>query len=90
MLLAGFPDLRIDVHTRIGEADTVVARLTVSGTNLGDYRGLPEPTNQHFETETETEVVAIFRLADGNVAEIHGTADRLGMLVPLGIVPDIG
>jgi predicted ester cyclase len=86
MLLAGFPDLRIDVHALIGEADTVVARLTVSGTNLGDYRGLPEPTNQHFEIEA----VAIFRLDNGKVAEIHGTADRLGMLVQLGILPDIG
>jgi steroid delta-isomerase-like uncharacterized protein len=86
MLVAAFPDLRIDVHELIGEADTVVARLTVSGTNLGEYRGLPEPTNQHFETEA----VAIFGLDNGKVAEIHGTADRLGMLVQLGILPDIG
>ena len=75
-LVAAFPDLRIDVHELIGEADTVVARLTVSGTNLGEYRGLPEPTNRHFETEA----VAIFRLADNKVAEIRGTADRLGKI----------
>jgi steroid delta-isomerase-like uncharacterized protein len=86
MLVSAFPNLRIDVHELIGEADTVVARLTVSGTNLGAYRGLPEPSNQHFETEA----VAIFRLDNGKVAEIHGTADRLGMLVQLGILPDIG
>ena len=86
MLLAGFPDLRIAIHDLIGEADTVVARLTVSGTNLGEYRGLPQPTNQRFEMEA----VAIFRLEHGTVAEIHGTADRLGMLVQLGILPDIG
>jgi predicted ester cyclase len=86
MLLAGFPDLRIAIHDLIGEIDTVVARLTVSGTNLGEYRGLPQPTNQRFEMEA----VAIFRLEHGTVAEIHGTADRLGMLVQLGILPDIG
>jgi steroid delta-isomerase-like uncharacterized protein len=86
MLLVGFPDLRIDVRQLIGEADTVVARLTVAGTNLGEYRGLPQPTNQRFEIEA----VAIFRLAEGKVAEVHGTADRLGMLVQLGILPDIG
>ncbi len=86
MLLAGFPDLRIAIHDLIGEADTVVARLTVSGTNLGEYRGLPQPTNQRFEMEA----VAIFRLEHGTVVEIHGTADRLGMLVQLGILPDIG
>jgi len=86
MLLVGFPDLRIDVQELIGENDTVVARLTVSGTNLGEYRGLPQPTNQRFEMEA----VAVFRLEDGRVNEIHGTADRLGMLVQLGILPDIG
>jgi predicted ester cyclase len=86
MLLTGFPDLRITVHELIGEADTVVARMTVSGTNLGEYRGLPQPTNQRFETEA----IAIFRLDGGKVTEIRGTADRLGMLVQLGILPDIG
>ena len=45
MLLVGFPDLRLDVHELIGEVDSVVVRLTVSGTNLGEYRGLPQPTN---------------------------------------------
>jgi steroid delta-isomerase-like uncharacterized protein len=86
MLLVAFPDLRIDVHDLIGEEETVAATMTVSGTNLGEYRGLPQPTNQRFEMEA----VAIFRLEDGKVAEIHGTADRLGMLVQLGILPDIG
>jgi steroid delta-isomerase-like uncharacterized protein len=86
MLLIGFPDLRLDVHELVGEGDSVVVRLTVSGTNLGEYRGLPQPTNQRFEMEA----VAIFRLEDGKVAEIRGAADRLGMLVQLGILPDIG
>jgi hypothetical protein len=33
---------------------------------------------------------AILRIADGRVAELRGTADRLGMLTQLGILPDIG
>jgi hypothetical protein len=30
------------------------------------------------------------RIADGRVVELRGTADRLGMLTQLGILPDLG
>jgi ketosteroid isomerase-like protein len=43
-------------------------------TNTGDYRGLPAPTQQHFESEA----IAILRIADGRVAEVRGTATALG------------
>jgi steroid delta-isomerase-like uncharacterized protein len=86
MLLQGFPDLLLRTEELIAEGDQVVARFTMSGTNTGDYRGLPAPTQQHFESEA----IAILRIADGKVAEVRGTADRLGMLTQLGILPDIG
>ena len=86
MLLQGFPDLHLTVEELIAEGDRVVARLTMSGTNTGDYRGLPQPTQQHFESEA----VAILTIADGRVAEVRGTADRMGMLTQLGILPDLG
>ena len=86
MLLHGFPDLHLTVEELIAEGDRVVARLTMSGTNTGDYRGLPQPTQQHFESEA----VAILTIADGRVAEVRGTADRMGMLTQLGILPDLG
>jgi steroid delta-isomerase-like uncharacterized protein len=86
MLLEGFPDLHIEVEELLAEAERVAARLTLSGTNTGNYRGLPAPTRQHFECEA----VAIVRISDGKVAELRGTADRLGMLTQLGLLPDIG
>jgi predicted ester cyclase len=86
MLLEGFPDLHLSTEELIAEGDQVVARFTLSGTNTGDYRGLPAPTQQHFESEA----IAILRVAAGRVVEIRGTADRLGMLTQLGILPDIG
>jgi steroid delta-isomerase-like uncharacterized protein len=86
MLFAGFPDLTIRIEELIAEADHVMARLVMSGTNTGDYRGLPEPTNRHFENEA----IAIFTIDNGKVREIRGTADRLSMLIQLGILPDIG
>jgi predicted ester cyclase len=86
MLLRGFPDLHLTTQELLAEGDQVVARFTMSGTNTGDYRGLPAPTQQRFQSEA----IAIMRIADGRVAEIRGTADRLGMLTQLGILPDIG
>jgi steroid delta-isomerase-like uncharacterized protein len=85
-LLQGFPDLKLTSEELLAEGDQVVARFTMSGTNTGDYRGLPAPTGQHFESEA----IAILRIADGKVAELRGTADRLRMLTQLGILPDIG
>jgi predicted ester cyclase len=86
MLLQAFPDLHLTTQELLAEGDKVVARFTMSGTNAGDYRGLPAPTQQYFESEA----IAILRIADGRVAELWGTADRLGMLSQLGILPDLG
>jgi predicted ester cyclase len=86
MLLQAFPDLHLTTQELLAEGDKVVARFTMSGTNTGDYRGLPAPTQQYFESEA----IAILRIADGRVAELWGTADRLGMLTQLGILPDLG
>jgi predicted ester cyclase len=86
MLLQGFPDLHLTTQELLAEGDKVVARFIMSGTNTGDYRGLPVPTRQYFESEA----IAILRIADGRVAELWGTADRLGMLTQLGVLPDLG
>jgi predicted ester cyclase len=86
MLLQGFPDLHLTTQELLAEGDKVVARFIMSGTNTGDYRGLPAPTRQYFESEA----IAILRIADGRVAELWGTADRLGMLTQLGVLPDLG
>lgn len=85
-LMHAFPDLRIEIGELLSAGDRVVARLTLAGTNLGDYRGLPAPTNRH----AQWEAIAIFRIAGKKIAEIHGCADRLGLLTQLGILPDIG
>ena len=86
LLLAAFPDFRCRIDDLLSDGDRVVARLTLSGTNTGDYRGLPAPTGRH----ARWEAIAIFRVAAGRVAEIWGCADRMGMLTQLGILPDLG
>jgi steroid delta-isomerase-like uncharacterized protein len=86
MLFEAFPDLHAAVQQLIAEGDTVVARLWLSGTNTGDYRGLPEPTRR----KAGWRAILVFRLADGKITEIGGVADRMKMLTELGILPDIG
>jgi predicted ester cyclase len=86
LLLKGFPDLHLGTQDLLAEGDKVVVRVTMSGTNTGDYRGLPAPTQQYFESEA----IAILRIANGRIAELWGTADRLRMLTQLGIIPDLG
>jgi predicted ester cyclase len=86
MLFGAFPDLRADVQHLVGEGDHLAVRFHLSGTNTGDYRGLPGPTLRH----AEWDAMALFRVADGKIAEVWGVADRMGMLTQLGILPDLG
>ena len=82
MLLRGFPDLHITVEELVAEG----GQVHDVGHQHRDYRGLPAPTQQRFQSEA----IALLRIADGKVADIRGVADRLGMLTQLGILPDLG
>ena len=84
--LRAFPDFRCRVDELLTIGDRVIARLTLAGTNTGDYRGLPAPTGKC----ARWEAIAIFRIADGTIAEVWGSADRLGLLTQLGILPGLG
>jgi predicted ester cyclase len=86
MLFTAFPDLYADVRQVVDDGDCVAVRFELSGTNTGDYRYLPAPTGRL----AVWEAIGIFRIADGKIAEIWGTADRLGMLTQLGLLPDLG
>jgi predicted ester cyclase len=86
MFFDGFPDFRTDLEQVVADGDQVAARFHLSGTNTGNYRGLPAPTQRH----AEWDAMALFRIAGGRIAEVWGVADRMGMLTQLGILPDIG
>jgi steroid delta-isomerase-like uncharacterized protein len=82
MMRGAFPDYRFDIEDLIAEGDKVVARLTVSGTHLGEMMGLA-PTGKHVRTSG----IEVFRLQDGRLAEHWATFDALGMLQQLGLRP---
>lgn len=78
-----FPDLRAIVEDEIAEGDTVVQRLTLSGTHEGEFLDLP-PTGKH----ATWQVLAIQRIGpDGMVAEHWSSWDQLGLLRQLSARP---
>ncbi|MFF0476891.1 ester cyclase [Streptomyces sp. NPDC004284] len=81
-LLRAFPDLHVTIEETVAEGDRVVSRNTVTGTHLGEYRGLP-PTGKPVSYGE----IFIFRFEDGRIAEIRGVVDVLTQLRQVGALP---
>jgi predicted ester cyclase len=79
-----FPDFRMDVADVIAEADKVVGYFKCSGTNQGEWRGLP-PSGRRFENVDE---VYIFRVRDGRLdSAVAVVEDNLTRIRQLGLSP---
>ena len=84
MYMAAFPDLRFDPEDVIVSGDKVVARVKCSGTNSGDFMGMPA-TGRHVEVDA----VDIIRFGDDGLAHEHwGVFDGLAMMQQLGAIPE--
>jgi steroid delta-isomerase-like uncharacterized protein len=82
-LRRAFPDLCAILEDEIAEGDTVVQRLTLSGTHVGTFLGVP-PTGRR----ASWQVVAILHLnPDGKITEQRILADHLGVLQQIGALP---
>jgi steroid delta-isomerase-like uncharacterized protein len=80
----GFPDLSHPEIDLVGEGDTVVARLTGTGTQEGEFMGI-EPTG---ETMRMTGM-EMYRIEDGKIDEAWLNVDMLGLLQQLGAVEGV-
>ena len=78
---AAFPNARFHVDDMIGEDDKVVTRFTVTGTHLGEFRGVP-PSGRDISVHG----IWIHRLENGRIVEGRdwGQADWLGLLRQIG------
>jgi len=78
------PDFKYRIKRLVAEDDYVVAYCTSSGThNRGNWLGFPPRGGKlHFD------VVDIFRVQDGKIAEHWDVADRLTLFTQLGVVKD--
>jgi steroid delta-isomerase-like uncharacterized protein len=79
---AAFPDLKITVDKQVAEGDLVAVRWTARGTNTGAGNGIPA-TGRAVEITGTT----LFRIADGRIAEEWTSADSLGLMKQLGLLP---
>jgi steroid delta-isomerase-like uncharacterized protein len=82
VLLQAFPDVEVTEEDVIAEGDKVVFRQTVTGTHLGDFRGIPATGRRVTYNE-----IFIVRFAGGRIAEIWGVVDSLTQLRQLGAIP---
>lgn len=76
-----FPDYSGTTDAMIAEGDTVAVRYTVSGTHTDEFHDV-EPTGHTVEWTG----LAMYRIADGHIAEIWIEEDRLGLLEQLEAV----
>lgn len=80
---AAFPDLRMEPEEVIASGDRTVARVRVSGTQDGDFMGMP-PSGRR----AEVKLIDIMRFDDaGLITEHWGVADMLSLLHQLGLIP---
>ena len=78
-----FPDFKFTTDDIIAEGDKVVVRSTWSGTQKGEFMGIP-PTGKRVSFE----VIDIVRIADGKVQEHWGRMDEMGLMRQLGVIPE--
>lgn len=86
MYIAAFPDLRMEAEDVIASGDKVVARVRCTGTNTGDFMGMPATGKS-----VDVEAVDIIRFGDDGLAYEHwGVFDAMGMMQQLGAIPAPG
>jgi steroid delta-isomerase-like uncharacterized protein len=83
MMLAAFPDMRMDVKDLIASGDKAVARLRVSGTHKGAFMGIPATGKS-----VSVNLIDITRFGDDGLAREHwGVVDQLALMQQLGVIP---
>jgi steroid delta-isomerase-like uncharacterized protein len=83
IMLAAFPDMRMDVQDSFASGDKAVARLRISGTHQGEFMGIPATGKP-----VSVNLIDITRFGDDGLAREHwGVADQLAMMQQLGVIP---
>jgi steroid delta-isomerase-like uncharacterized protein len=79
MLYAAFPDLRHAIVEQIGENDTAVTLLTVRGTHLGSFLGIPSTGKEIVFTD-----IIVTRFREGKIVQLGAQFDALSLFAQLG------
>ena len=79
---SAFPNSAATIEDMIEEGDKVVTRWVTRGTHEGHYMGVP-PTQK----EVIVSGIAIYRIADGKIAESWINGDMMGLMQQIGAFP---
>lgn len=83
MLIAAFPDFRMDIEDVIASGDKAVARVRVTGTHKGEFMGIPATGKS-----AAVNLIDITRFGDDGLAREHwGVSDQLALMQQLGVIP---
>ena len=82
MLRSAFPDFKATIEHLIAEGDKAVLSMTWTGTQQGEFMGVPSTGKS-----MSIGVIDIFRLAEGKFVEHWGQTDMMGMMQQLGAIP---
>ena len=81
IMLAAFPDYQTVIEDILGEGDKVAARIRMSGTNTGEFMGIPATGKR-----VEFTGMYIARIANGKIVEHWGEEDGVSLLQQLGVL----
>jgi steroid delta-isomerase-like uncharacterized protein len=81
-LRSAFPDFKATIDDILAEGDKVVIRMTWSGTQKGEFMGVPATGKR-----VSIGVIDIIRITDGKAVEHWGQMDSMGLMQQLGAIP---
>ena len=83
MQLVAFPDVRMDAQDILSSGAKVVARVRYTGTNRGDFMGMPASGKK-----VDVQLIDMFLFGDDGLVHEHwGVMDALALMQQLGAVP---
>jgi steroid delta-isomerase-like uncharacterized protein len=84
MLMSAFPDVRFEAEDIIESGDKVVARARITGTNKGDFMGVPASGKP-----IDIQAIDIVRFGDDGLVHEHwGVMDVMSMMQQIGAIPE--
>ena len=81
IMLAGFPDYQTVIEDMLAEGEKVAARIRMTGTNTGEFMGIPATGNP-----VEFTGIYIARISNGKIVEHWGEEDSVSLLGQLGVL----
>jgi steroid delta-isomerase-like uncharacterized protein len=79
---SGFPDLTVSLEEQVVEGNKVTNRVTIRGTHQGDFNGVPASGKS-----IEVPAINTMRIENGQIHEIWGLPDVLGLMMQIGAIP---